>query len=75
MEETLFMIMEVAEPIAAHRAGGQRHEGDETQNRKATAELLLCRLRIVVLIGFGIRQGNAGAIDDMDLSAQPEVLI
>jgi hypothetical protein len=36
---------------------------------------LLRRLGIGVLIGLGIRQGNAGAIDDMDLLAQPEVFI
>ena len=29
--KTLFMIMEVAEAIAAHRTGGQGHEGDQAQ--------------------------------------------
>src|SRR5918999_3886914 len=58
LEKTLFMIMEVAEAIAAHRAGGQRHEGDQTQHGKAAARLLLGGLRIIVLIGLGIRQGN-----------------
>ena len=41
LEEALFMIMEVAEAIAAHRTGGQRHEGDQTQDGKAAAGLLL----------------------------------
>jgi hypothetical protein len=42
---------------------------------KAAAGLLLRRLGIVLLIGFGIRQGNAGAIDDLDGSAPPQVII
>jgi hypothetical protein len=41
LEEALFMIMEVAQAIAAHRTGGQRHEGDQTQHGKAAAGLLL----------------------------------
>src|SRR5688572_19466794 len=41
LEEALFMIMEVAEAIAAHRTGRQRHEGDETQDGKAAARFLL----------------------------------
>jgi hypothetical protein len=36
---------------------------------------LLRRLGIVLLIGLGIRQSNAGTIDDMNGSAQPEVFI
>jgi hypothetical protein len=75
LEEALFMIMEVADAIATHRTGGQRHEGHQAQDGKAAAGLLLRRLGIGVLIGLGIRQGNASAIDDLDLSAQPEVLI
>jgi hypothetical protein len=75
LEEALFMIMEVADAIAAHRTGGQRHEGHQTQDGKAAAGLLLRGLGIVVLIGLGIRQSNAGAIDDMDLSAPPQVFI
>ena len=75
MEKALFMIMEVADAIAAHRTGGQGHEGDQSQDGKAAAGLLLRGLGIGVLSGLGIGQSNAGAIDDMDLSAQPEVLI
>jgi hypothetical protein len=75
LEEALFMIMKVADAIAAHRTGGQSHEGDQAQHGKATARLLLWGLRIIVLISLGIRQGNAGAIDDLDLSTPPEVRI
>jgi hypothetical protein len=75
LEEALFMIVEVADAIAAYRTGGQRHEGHQTQDGKATAGLLLPRLGIGLLIGLGIRQGNTGAIDHMDDSAQPEVFI
>src|SRR5688500_8975622 len=39
LEEALFMIMKVADAIAAHRAGGQRHEGDQAQHGKAAAGL------------------------------------
>jgi hypothetical protein len=75
LEEALFMIVEVADAIAAYRTGGQGHEGHQTQDGKATAGLLLRRLGIVLLMGLGIRQSNAGAIDDMDLSAPPQVFI
>src|ERR671915_752059 len=40
LEEALFMIMEVADAIAAHRTGGQGHEGDQSQDGKAAAGLL-----------------------------------
>ena len=55
LEETLFMIMEVADAIAAHRTRGQRHEGHQAQDGEAAAGLLLRRLGIVLLIGLGIR--------------------
>jgi hypothetical protein len=41
LEEALFMIMEGAAAISTHRTGGQGHEGDQAQDGKAAAGLLL----------------------------------
>jgi hypothetical protein len=75
LEEALFMIMEVADAIAAHRTGGQRHESHQTQDGKAAAGLLLRGLGIVLLMGLGIGQSHAGTIDHIDGSAPPHVFI
>jgi hypothetical protein len=75
LEKTLFMLMQSADTLAAHRTGGQRHEGHQAQYGKAAAGFLPCGLGIGVLMGLGIGQSNASAIDDLDCSTQPEVCI
>jgi len=40
LEKTLFMLMQSADARAAHRTGGQRHEGHQAQDGKAAAGFL-----------------------------------
>ena len=40
LEKTLFMLMQRANALAAHRTGGQRHEGHQAQYGKAAAGFL-----------------------------------
>ena len=40
LAKTLFMLMQSADALAAHRTGGQRHEGQQAQYGKAAAGVL-----------------------------------
>jgi hypothetical protein len=75
LEKTLCMRRPSAEALAAHRTGGQRHEGHQAPYGQAAAGFVPCGLGRVVLLGLGIGQSTASALDDMDGSTPPEVVM
>lgn len=72
-EKAAFMDMLVALCHVQKRTAGKTEAAHQFSNRKPAPLGLIGVLRPYGLVFFGVGHGNAGAVDDLDMAAQPQL--
>jgi hypothetical protein len=73
LQEAQFVLVLVAFGVIEQGASGQTEDAHQLQERKTTTGFLLAGLGISPLVFLGVRQTSAGAVDEFDPPAVPEL--
>jgi hypothetical protein len=75
LQQAQFVLVLVALGVVEQSAGGQAEHTDELQEGETAAGLLSAGLGISELVFGGVRSADAGAVNDFDTKATPEVAV
>ena len=73
LKQVQLVLVLVTLGVIEQSARGQAEHADQLDQREAAAGLLAAGLRIGALIPGGVRRAGAGAVNDFDPQAMPEL--